>query len=458
MEKYYRWFLAHWVEVLVGCYIFFIIFTTVVPFKFVFDISFIPRRFHRIEWIPLFDDGRLVSHSDTIANIVFFFPLGILLGLRKILREYRNWLLREWLQVIASGFAVSFFVEFLQIFTYNRQPSVNDLLMNTAGTVLGAAFILVLYLRFHAKIKSVLFAVFARKTEMIIAGLFFIFIFTSQSAPFTFNISLKSVTAQLNELLAHPFSIEYLWSELLLNLLIYGSFTYFLFSGIFRYHRQYIFGKHWFYIVSGLLVLPVILEVYQFLLPQRNHALSDVLLAWSGMLFGVLFALSQSHRLASKAGTKIDLHEWYSQQHNLYFILVSIIYLVYLANRFLFPFHPVHKWEIIEKYLQLSFSWSPFYLLKINRLNFLISLLKETFAFLPLGFILSLGWFVRKLRPPFVRETILFSVLLPGIFYGFAILVKKEMIIWPDVLAGILGVWLGSLSWQIYHFMTERVK
>lgn len=458
MEKYYRWFLVHWVEVLVGCYIFFIIFTTVVPFRFVFDIGFIPHRFQRINWIPLFENGRLLSRSDTLANIIFFIPLGILLGLQKILREYRNWYLREWVQIVATGFAISLFVEILQIFTYNRQPSANDLLMNTVGTFLGALLILNLYLRFHKQIKSFLFSAFANKTEMVIAGFFLVFIFLNQSAPFTFNISPGSATSQLVEFRRHPFAVENPLADVLHSLLIYGTFTYFLLCGILRYHRRSVFAYRWFYFAGALFLLPVILEIYQFLLPQRNHSLADIFLAWGGILFGAGFEIIRYRLFMQARKKKPDFQITFTQQHNLYFTLAGAIYFIYLVNRFLLPIHMVHKWELLAKNLQQSFSWSFFYLAKMNRLNFLISLLKETFTFLPFGFIISLWWFVRFSRPISIYEMCFLSVLFPGVLYTIAVFIKGDLIIWPDVLAGIPGVWLGFISWQVYNYMMERMK
>lgn len=81
--------------------------------------------------IPLIDivSSPLDYIKNTVLNIILFVPLGFLVPV--IWKEYRS--LRA---VLLMGFALSLFIEVLQIFTF-RLTDVDDLITNTAGTVSG---------------------------------------------------------------------------------------------------------------------------------------------------------------------------------------------------------------------------------------------------------------------------------------------------------------------------------
>jgi len=61
-----------------------------------------------------------LNRSDIVANIIFFAPLGVLLALKVILREYRNLKIIEWIRIILTGALISTGVEVLQIFTFDQ--------------------------------------------------------------------------------------------------------------------------------------------------------------------------------------------------------------------------------------------------------------------------------------------------------------------------------------------------
>ncbi len=69
------------------------------------------------------------DHTTSLLNVLLFLPLGIFLPLLWI--QFQNIL-----RTLLCGFAFSAVIEFLQIFTY-RVTDVNDLITNTAGTLLG---------------------------------------------------------------------------------------------------------------------------------------------------------------------------------------------------------------------------------------------------------------------------------------------------------------------------------
>lgn len=65
----------------------------------------------------------------TVLNVILFIPLGIFLPL--LWKKYRSCL-----KTVFLGFSTSLFLEGMQIFTY-RASDINDLITNTAGTILG---------------------------------------------------------------------------------------------------------------------------------------------------------------------------------------------------------------------------------------------------------------------------------------------------------------------------------
>ncbi|MGW6132166.1 VanZ family protein [Cellulomonas sp. NPDC055163] len=72
------------------------------------------------------------------ANVVMFVPFGVLVGL--LVRPARAW----WARVVAGGLVLSAGIETAQLlFLPTRVPTVQDVVMNTLGAVLGVVVLLV---------------------------------------------------------------------------------------------------------------------------------------------------------------------------------------------------------------------------------------------------------------------------------------------------------------------------
>ncbi len=452
MEKYYRWMKSNWTLILIVSYIFFILYVTIVPFSFIFDFEFLKYRLHQIDFVPFIEDGLLYDRSDIVGNIIFFFPFGFLLGLRKILKNFRAFTFLEWIKITATGALVSFCVEFLQIFTYNRFPSVSDIITNSMGTVLGALFILVVYLRFHRQIKFFLFKFFAGKPEMILAGLLVIFIFISQSAPFTFRLSIYLVGQGFRELIGDPFSLTFVPGAFLASVLVYGSLSYFLLAGLRRYFRRELTARLYGLAAATLFLLPAIMEIYQLLLPTRFHSISDILQGEIGLAAGAVIFWYQFRTRRSGFETAAEEASCYYRREIRFFEVMGIFYLLFLAERYLFPFQPVLSFHSLPV-LMLE-DWRNLYdFIRQQRLEFLVILVKEVFAFLPAGFIISLMWkYHRKLQISGIAIGLL-SFFIPLSFYIISFLFTRQHMHLAEIPAAMLGIWLGHICWQIYEFM-----
>jgi len=89
--------------------------------------GFTPRpRFHRVSLVPF-----RTRRRDQFLNFVYYVPLGIV----GILMGWAPGL------VAAAAAALSGITEALQVFSTNRFPSTTDLVLNTAGAVLGIAIV-----------------------------------------------------------------------------------------------------------------------------------------------------------------------------------------------------------------------------------------------------------------------------------------------------------------------------
>ena len=87
-----------------------------------------------IRWDPTlnlipFQDFSTSNITGMILNAIMFAPLGFLLPL--IFERYRRWG-----RTLTAGFLTSLTVELIQLFTF-RATDVDDLIMNTLGTLVG---------------------------------------------------------------------------------------------------------------------------------------------------------------------------------------------------------------------------------------------------------------------------------------------------------------------------------
>lgn len=71
-----------------------------------------------------------LDYNDVVINVLGFLPVGFFLGIT-------GWWRRSFVFGLLFVFLTSFTIEVLQFFTVNRQPSVDDLIMNTLGGGLG---------------------------------------------------------------------------------------------------------------------------------------------------------------------------------------------------------------------------------------------------------------------------------------------------------------------------------
>ena len=105
--------------------------TEVVGFPYLSDWQRLSRLnvpiFNPIINLVPFNDGFEIS---SILNIIFFMPFGFLLP--TLWKKYR-----KLLKTLCSGILFSIIIEIGQLFVPHRASDINDLIMNTIGTICG---------------------------------------------------------------------------------------------------------------------------------------------------------------------------------------------------------------------------------------------------------------------------------------------------------------------------------
>lgn len=87
-----------------------------------------------IQWIPFAAlDFSRAGVTETLANFLAFIPIGYI-----AVRSFTFGIKRPLLIAGLLGLAASFSIEIYQLFCRSRVPSSTDLILNTAGAVLGA--------------------------------------------------------------------------------------------------------------------------------------------------------------------------------------------------------------------------------------------------------------------------------------------------------------------------------
>ena len=94
-----------------------------------------------IKWVPTTEDLRSPKYLinifiDIVGNTALFFPLGYFLSRLLISSS----LSRQLLLAAGIGGTLSLGIEFYQVYSHNRFPSIFDVITNVTGTLIGVHF------------------------------------------------------------------------------------------------------------------------------------------------------------------------------------------------------------------------------------------------------------------------------------------------------------------------------
>jgi glycopeptide antibiotics resistance protein len=119
------------------CYSIFIVYATTIPFNVIKSRAELKHNIGVISWRPLYntDAHDYFSKGNLIVNVLFFIPFGFF-GMYSL--QNNKWPAAPRVVFLSAlGTCLSAFVEFLQLFTFDRNTSDTDLLTNTLGTIVG---------------------------------------------------------------------------------------------------------------------------------------------------------------------------------------------------------------------------------------------------------------------------------------------------------------------------------
>lgn len=111
------------------------------------EIRLIPFEIISIQWNMLLNGNALPFVMNVLGNIILFIPLGFFLPLLMKIKFCKT---------VLCGFLFSLVIELIQL-PMNRVSDIDDLILNTVGTILGFfvfVFSKAIYLHFSYKYKT----------------------------------------------------------------------------------------------------------------------------------------------------------------------------------------------------------------------------------------------------------------------------------------------------------------
>lgn len=189
---------------LLGFYTFFTVYNTLIPFSFDVSFSEIGEQLRRISLTPFFVEGKRVSLTDIVGNIILFMPFGFLMYMFLYDRKTRAKLFLS----IAAGALLSFSIETAQLFIISRDSAIHDLINNTLGTAIGAFAAAIYAGHISAFLRKIFYDILAHKPLLLIS--LFVLLAQAFSAvmPFTVSISVSSLVKSVKETNLVPFSYK----------------------------------------------------------------------------------------------------------------------------------------------------------------------------------------------------------------------------------------------------------
>jgi glycopeptide antibiotics resistance protein len=257
----------------------FVVYGTTFPFRFNLDWRRFLSETHRINWLPLGGEPGNPMIADIIQNILLFIPFGFL-GYFSLI--YKSSLANK-IKIVLAGAALSASVEFLQIFSPQRFPSLSDVIFNTLGTAVGLALGVVLkksVLGFKSNPHA---RRFLNAESAFPAFVFLVLVVGGCLEPFDFSLDVGVVWSHVKPLATDPVRFSLVDDDLI-------HFTRFLLATLFvcRLAREAGLRRPAGLGASLMAALALGLELSQIFVQSRMPEAQDVLVAWAGVLAGIV--------------------------------------------------------------------------------------------------------------------------------------------------------------------------
>jgi VanZ family protein len=260
----------------------FIIYGTTIPFDFS-NVHSAKEKLLSISLNPFLNaDKSRISLSDVVQNILLFIPIGLLGGVFIRSCKRINIFIGD-IIIIIYGILLSASVETLQLFSLTRVTSLNDVLTNTTGVIVGLLCTSITFKLLQAIKQNIIIASLLQIKSFYPFVLLLIGIIIETLQPFDFAIDPSLTFSRIKNLIHYPVSFNFSLHDDIWAITLYislGFFTYKCISEI-RYNNA---RK---YIISAIFFMPLILEGMQFIIVSRMPEIFDITVAVLSLVVGM---------------------------------------------------------------------------------------------------------------------------------------------------------------------------
>jgi glycopeptide antibiotics resistance protein len=182
----------------------FIIYNTLLPFKFNTDPAFIQYRLDSVSLIPYHNLERKISLTDLAGNIILFVPFGFLLYMNLMYQKRKHAII---ITVITGAF-LSLSIEVSQIFIEHRNAAAHDLFNNTIGSLLGAVIASIYSNKISAHGKKIFYELFRTKPFFLLLVIILALQGVAAVMPFTVSITISFLKKSIKSANFIPFDYQ----------------------------------------------------------------------------------------------------------------------------------------------------------------------------------------------------------------------------------------------------------
>lgn len=431
-------------RLLIACivYTIFVIYGSLVPWQF---NSLSPNEaWYRFQNIEYFELG-IASRADWVANILLFIPLAFLWLCRLSLQQKLIGKLVASAAVLIACFLLCSVIEFTQLYFPPRTVSLNDIVAESLGAVLGVFSWWILGKKFIAWLENWQI----NKTDTIP------YLQVYLGCMFFYNVLPLDLTLS-------PVEFYHKWREGRVILVPFSGITGDIFRDIYDclsdialwipvpwlWHKLGNFSKR--DLLKRVLVSAALIEFFQLFVYSRVTDITDILLAWIGGLIGVsLIGISFKDNVqdGGNAGLKSPGKHYFLYVCLGYLLWALVVVLVFwYPYDFKFSYANFLAWS--DRFLRLPF-YAYYYGTEFRAIT---EVFHKVLFFIPFGVILSGAVQSVANKVPAIFFVVLGTgVTSLGIEFGQLFLPNKN----PDstdVILEILGGFLGFvLAKQLMH-------
>ena len=400
----------------------FIVYGTSIPFQFTMEPGLAAAKLARVP-LNLFissETGRRASIPDMVQNVLLFVPFGVFGMLAIGWRAYGVW---RALVVTVTAACLSGGVEVLQLFTVDRTSSLNDLMTNTTGALVGALCAPIagaILSRAFGAMRDAGLTASEASFPLLVAGAALVL---AAWHPYDASLDVGHLIPKMRALLADPWQLGVLSDEGLdfVRSALFGAAAV-------AWLRQ----RHAPFPVSVAAFLGVVLvvglEAGQFIIGSRMPGLKDMLVQAAGVLSGAWVAPWALRQATPIPGT----------------LIVIVATWVAAAMQMLSPFALTKS--------PAPFEWFPFLAYyQFTSTQTVSHVVELSLMFFPVGFLLALA---NQGSSVWMGASITMLVLVIPLEYAQGWIVGR----FPDitdigvaVIGGLVGAWVGRAGYSRYR-------